>query len=143
MPSSRPHFGRSDGEVLAEEAFGRFALTHWQQQRGDEPLPLATLAEPCGGRALAGRPFDEAGIAWTETFVGGGAAAVVAAVAAGLGVAALAPRMLPLGAVDVGPKLGLPKLPRLPILPHARPRIGQSRHALGTLSAAFRSAARG
>jgi len=31
---------------------------------------------------------------------------------AGLGVAALAPRMLPFGAVDVGPKLGLPDLPR-------------------------------
>ena len=32
----------------------------------------------------------------------------------GPGVAALAPRMLPFGAVDAGPKLGLPDLPRCP-----------------------------
>jgi hypothetical protein len=45
---------------------------------------------------------DAAGGPWTEIFVGGGVAAVAAAVMAGLGVAALAPRMLPFGAVDVG-----------------------------------------
>ncbi|MFC7553816.1 hypothetical protein ACFQU7_18715 [Pseudoroseomonas wenyumeiae] len=66
---------------------------------------MATLAEPCGVRALAGQVLDAAGIAWTEIFVGGGVPAVVAAVTAGLGVAALAPRMLPLGAVDVGDRL--------------------------------------
>jgi hypothetical protein len=31
---------------------------------------------------------------------------------AGFGVAALAPRMLPFGVIDVGPKLGHPDLPR-------------------------------
>src|SRR5205085_760445 len=75
------------------------------------PLPLATLAGPCGVRAMAGQRLDAAGVPWTEIFVGGGVAAVAAAVMAGLGVAALAPRMLPFGAVDVGPKLGLPELP--------------------------------
>src|SRR5436190_16656930 len=71
------------------------------------------------------------------------AAAVAAAVMAGLGVAALAPRMLPFGAVDVGSRLGLPDLSRLPVLLHSRVKDGRPRDALAALSAAFRSAVRG
>lgn len=138
----RLHAGRSDGDVLAEEQFGWFAAPGWQHRAG-EPLPLATMAEPCGVRALAGRLLDEAGIPWTEIFVGGGVTAVAAAVTAGLGVAALAPRMLPFGAVDIGRKLGLPELPRLPVLLHSRVKEGRPREALAALSAAFRSAVRG
>lgn len=139
---ARMHVGRSDGELLAEEPFGWFAAPGWQRRAG-EPLPLATLAEPCGVRAMAGRSLDAAGIAWAEVFVGGGVAAVAAAVMAGLGVAALAPRMLPLGAVDVGARLGLPALPRLPVLLHTRIQESRPRDALAALSAAFRSAVRG
>ena len=139
---ARMHVGRSDGELIAEEPFGWFAAPGWQHRAG-EPLPLATLAEPCGVRAMAGRSLDAAGIAWAEVFVGGGVAAVAAAVMAGLGVAALAPRMLPLGAVDVGARLGLPALPRLPVLLHTRIQEGRPRDALAALSAAFRSAVRG
>lgn len=69
-------------------------------------------------------------------------AAVAAAVMAGLGVAALAPRMLPLGAVDVGAWLGLPELPSLPVMLHTRIKSGQPREALNTLAAAFKSAVR-
>lgn len=139
---ARMHVGRSDGELLAEEPFGWFAAPGWQRRAG-EPLPLATLAEPCGVRAMAGRSLDAAGIAWADVFVGGGVAAVAAAVMAGLGVAALAPRMLPLGAVDVGARLGLPALPRLPVLLHTRIQESRPRDALAALSAAFRSAVRG
>ena len=139
---ARMHVGRSDGELIAEEPFGWFAAPGWQHRAG-EPLPLATLAEPCGVRALAGQALDTAGITWAEVFVGGGVAAVAAAVMAGLGVAALAPRMLPLGAVDVGARLGLPELPRLPVLLHTRTQDGRPRDALTALSAAFRSAVRG
>lgn len=138
----RMHVGRNDGELLAQEKFGWFAASGWQHRAG-EPLPLATLAEPCGVRAMAGQTLDAVGLPWTEIFVGGGVAAVVAAVMAGLGVAALAPRMLPLGAVDVGARLGLPELPRLPVLLHTRVRDGRPRDALAALSAAFRSAVRG
>jgi DNA-binding transcriptional LysR family regulator len=134
--------GRSDGEIITEEKFGWFASPSWQHRAG-ESLPLATMAEPCGVRALAGQLLDAAGVPWTEIFVGGGVAAVAAAVMAGLGVAALAPRMLPFGAVDVGPKLGLPDLPRLPVLLHTRVKDGRPRDALAALSAAFRSAVRG
>ncbi len=134
--------GRDDGEEVAQEQFGWFAAPHWQHRAG-EPLPVATLAEPCGVRVLSSRLLDEAQVPWTQSFVGGGVAAVVAAVMAGLGVAALAPRMLPLGAVEVGGRLGLPPLPRLPVLLHTRVRDERARGALTALSAAFRSAVRG
>ena len=139
---ARLHVGRGDGEVIADEKFGWFASPGWQHRAG-EPLPIATMPEPCGVRAMASRILDEAGVAWTETFVGGGVSAVSAAVVAGLGIAALSPRMLPLGAVDVGARLGLPDLPRLPVLLHSRATDDRSREALAALSAAFRSAVRG
>lgn len=138
----RLHAGRTDGELLTEEAFRWLAAQGWQHRAG-EPLPLATMAEPCGVRALAEEILEAAGVPWTEIFVGGGVAAVGAAVMAGLGVAALAPRMLPFGAVDVGHKLGLPELPRLPVLLHTRIKDGPPHNALTVLSAAFRSAVQG
>lgn len=138
----RFHAGRDDGELLAEERFGWFAAPGWQPRAG-EPLPLATMAEPCGVRALAMQQLDAAGISWMEVFVGGGVGAVAAAVMAGLGVAALAPRMLPADAVDVGARLGLPELPRLPVMLHSRVKDGCARDALAALSTAFRAAVRG
>ncbi|NRG18351.1 LysR family transcriptional regulator [Rhizobiales bacterium] len=137
----RMHAGRDDGEVLAQESFGWFAAPDWQHRAG-EPLPLATMPEPCGVRNMACELLDEANIPWTEVFVGGGVAAVSAAVMARLGVGALARRMLPLGAVDVGPRLDLPELPRLPILLHSRVRDGRARDAIEALSAAFKNAVR-
>jgi DNA-binding transcriptional LysR family regulator len=137
----RLHAGRDDGQLLAKEQFGWFAAPNWQH-RADEPLPIATMAEPCGVRALAGQLLDAAGVPWTEIFVGGGVTAVAAAVKAGLGVAALSPRMVPFGAVDVGPRLGLPALPRLPVVLHTRVKDGRPREALDGLSAAFKSAVR-
>jgi len=137
----RLHAERSDGEVIAEEKFGWFASPNWKPRAG-EPLPVATMPEPCGVRVMAGRLLDEAGVPWTEIFAGGGVTAVAAAVMAGIGVAALAPRMLPMGAVDVGARLGLPELPRLPIILHSRVKVGRPRDALAALSATFRSAVR-
>ncbi|EJE54719.1 transcriptional regulator [Acidovorax sp. CF316] len=128
--------GRSDGQVLSEEPLGWFAAPTWQHRAG-EPLPIVTLAEPCGVRVVASQLLDQAGVPWREAFVGGGVAAVSAAVIAGLGVAALAPRMLPLGAVDVGARLGLPALPRLPVVLHSRVQGGRGREAVGVLGAAF------
>jgi DNA-binding transcriptional LysR family regulator len=135
--------GRKDGDLIAQEQFTWFAAPNWQQRAG-EPLPVATLAEPCGVRVMAGRLLDEHRIPWSESFVGGGVPAVVAAVMAGLGVAALAPRMLPFGAVDVGARLKLPMLPRLPVILHSRVAPGTRAHAaLDALCAAFKSAVRG
>lgn len=129
--------GRSDGELVAEEPFRWFAGPGWQHRPG-EPLPIATMPEPCGVRALAAQLLDEAGHDWAEVFSGGGVAAVTAAIMADLGIAALAPRLAPLGAVDVGKSLDLPALPRLPILLHARATDPRPRAALDTLTTAFR-----
>ena len=130
---------RADGELLAEDSFGWFAAPGWQHRAG-APLPVATMPEPCGVRTLAGQLLDEAGVPWTEVFVGGGVAAVAAAVMAGVGVAALARRMLPFGAVDIGPKLGLPDLPPSPVVLHSRAEDKARQDALTALAAAFRSA---
>ncbi|MFN7026988.1 MAG: LysR family transcriptional regulator [Pseudorhizobium sp.] len=135
----RQRHGRDDGMVIAEEKFGWFAAPEWRH-RADEPLPLVTMPEPCGVRLVAGQLLDEANVPWIEAFTGGGVTAVSAAVMAGLGVSALARRMLPFGAIDVGPRLGLPRLPRLPVVLHSRGGNHRSREALAALSAAFRKA---
>src|SRR4051812_37866359 len=61
----RLHVGRTDGEVLAEEKLSWFAGPTWQHRAG-EPLPLATLAEPCGVRVIAAQLLDAASVPWTE-----------------------------------------------------------------------------
>ncbi|MEM8836664.1 MAG: LysR substrate-binding domain-containing protein [Pseudomonadota bacterium] len=131
---------REDGVVLAEDRFGWFAAPGWHYREG-EPLPIATMPEPCGVRTMACELLDQAGIKWAEIFVGGGVAAVSAAVMAELGIAALARRMLPFGAVDVGARLGLPDLPRSPILLHTRVNDGHPQNVLKALTAGFKSAA--
>ncbi|NVZ79397.1 LysR family transcriptional regulator, partial [Pseudomonas gingeri] len=57
---------------------------------------------------------------------------------AGLGVAALARRVAPAGAVEVGEQLGLPALPVTEIILHSRPTDARSQETLRALSAAFR-----
>ncbi|AIS13779.1 LysR family transcriptional regulator [Pseudomonas chlororaphis subsp. aurantiaca] len=128
---------RQDGEVLVVERFGWFAAPAWQQVPGT-PLRLATMAAPCGVRHIAVRVLDDAGIPWTEVFIGGGVMAVCAAVSAGLGVAALAHRVAPAGAIEVGERLGLPLLPVSEIVLLARPTDARSEETLRALSAAFR-----
>src|SRR6185312_15427533 len=71
----RQEAGRRGGEKLTDDAFGWFASPQFQWQHG-EALPLATLAPPCGVRAVAARALDKAGHQWSETFVGGGVTAV-------------------------------------------------------------------
>jgi len=131
---------RRDGEALLQDRLGWFASPTFQHRKG-EPLRLANLAPTCGVRALATRALDAAGIGWVETFVGGGIAAVAAAITAGLAVAPLAARIAPLGAIDIGTASGLPKLPHSTVVLHSRvsePRLGG---AVRTLAAAFRAAA--
>ncbi|CAB3733462.1 HTH-type transcriptional regulator HdfR [Paraburkholderia sediminicola] len=131
---------RSDGQLLAEERLGWFAAPGWQHREG-QPLKLATLAAPCGIRAIATDALDAAGIAWTEVFVGGGVMAVGAAVSAGLAVAALAQRVAPAGAVEVGEQLGLPPLPVSKVVLHTRLSDPRSQETLRAVSSAFLNAA--
>ena len=134
----RREAGRRDGERLLQDRFGWFAAPTFH---ADAPLRLATLAPPCGVHALAARALDGAKIRWIEAFVGGGIAAVAAAVTAGLGVAPLAARLAPAGSIDIGESARLPKLPRSDVVLHSRVSDPRLAGAVRTLSAAFRSAA--
>jgi DNA-binding transcriptional LysR family regulator len=128
---------RRDGKVLSQERFGWFAAPGFQHREGDA-LRLASLAASCGVRNIATRALDAAGMSWVEVFLGGGTAAVTAAVSAGLAVAALAQRVAPVGVVEVGEKLRLPPLPPTEIVLHSTLSDPRSRGALRTLAAAFR-----
>jgi DNA-binding transcriptional LysR family regulator len=135
----RQEAGRRGGEKLAEDEFGWFASPRMKWRRG-ESLPLATLASPCGVRAIALRALDKAGVKWSEVFVGGGVTAVVAAALAGLAVAPLARRIAPPGAVDIGPTYGLPRIAKSKVLLHSKVADQGKLAALRTLAATFRSA---
>jgi DNA-binding transcriptional LysR family regulator len=129
---------RRGGEKLTEDEFGWFASPRLRWRRG-EPLRLATLAPPCGVRALAVRALDKAGISWTEAFVGGGVTAVVAAALAGLAVTPLARRIAPPGMVDLGAAQALPDLGRSKVMLHSKVSDPAKLAALRTLAATFRS----
>ncbi len=133
----RQEGSRRSGETLAVDEFGWFASTRFARGAG-EPLLLATLAPPCGVRAVAVRALDKAGIAWSERFVGGG---VAAAALAGLAVAPLARRVAPAGLVDIGPVQRLPKLGASKVMLHSKVSDPARLAALRTLAATFRGVA--
>jgi DNA-binding transcriptional LysR family regulator len=134
----RQEAGRRGGEKLAEDSFGWFASPRLKWRRG-ESLRLATLAPPCGVRAIAVRALDKAGIEWSEVFIGGGVNAVIAAALAGLGVAPLARRIAPPGMVDIGPEQGLPPLANSKVILHSKVGEPAKLAALRMLAATFRS----
>ena len=136
----RQEGSRRGGEKLTEDSFGWFAAKHLAWRRG-ETLPLAMLAPPCGVRALAVRALDQAGVAWSESFVGGGVTAVAAAALAGLAVEPLARRIAPPGLVDIGSAERLPQLPSSKVMLHSKVSDPAKLAALRTLAATFRSAA--
>ncbi len=129
---------RGNGEMLFTETFAWIAAADWQPRAG-QPLPLATQGEACSIRTGAVRALDQAGIAWTEVFIGKGAAVVGAAAAAGLAVAVLPRRTAPAGTVDVGSALSLPSLPAQEVVLYSGLRDQRSLSALRTLAAAFKN----
>jgi DNA-binding transcriptional LysR family regulator len=131
---------RRDGEVLFEEQFSWMGTPDFNRPTG-EPLRLATQAEPCSVRAMAVGALDAAGVPWTEVFVGGGIAAIGAAISAGLAVAALGRRVAPSDTADLGPRLGLPPLPSREVMLYSKLADARTRRALRTLGAAFAAAA--
>jgi DNA-binding transcriptional LysR family regulator len=132
---------RRDGEVLLHDRFGWFAAPTYVHRPG-EPLRLGTTSSVCGVRSLAIRALDAEHIPWVEAFVGGGVAALAAAVASGLAVAPLARRVAPPGAVDIGPTVPLPDLPPSEVVLYARISDPRLAGAVRTLAAAFRSFSR-
>ena len=128
---------RRDGEDLGPEHFGWFAAPGFDRRPG-EPLRLAALALCCGVRDIATRALDGAGIEWTEVFVGGGHTAVMAAVSAGLAVAAFSCRLAPADTIEVSQRFELPELPSSRIMLHSTLSDSRSREALRTLAATYR-----
>ncbi|QQC67329.1 LysR family transcriptional regulator [Paraburkholderia ginsengisoli] len=131
---------RRGGDVILEESFGWIASPGFEHRTGT-PLRLATQAEPCSVRSMAITALNQAGIAWTEVFVGGGITTIGAAVLAGLAVAALGRRVAPPGTIDIGSALGLPPLPSRTVMLYSNLTDQQARRSLRTLSAAIRSTA--
>ncbi|WP_116138908.1 LysR family transcriptional regulator [Trinickia diaoshuihuensis] len=127
------HGGAADGETLFVEPLAWLAAANWAPPPG-APLPLAVLSGPCGVRVAAQRALERASIEWEETFVGGGIAAIGAALTAGLAVSALARRVAPPGVVDVGEKFGLPPLPDSHVVLYSRVRDPRSVDAVRTLA---------
>ncbi|OWY35902.1 LysR family transcriptional regulator [Herbaspirillum aquaticum] len=126
------------GKLVMEERIGWFAHPDAQCWAGPA-LRVATFSSACRIRELSLRRLDAAGIPWVEVFVGGGILAVGAAVSAGLAVSALLHRSAPPGAVEVGERLGLPKLPLAQVRLHARLKEPRLQTALRTLVAALKS----
>jgi len=89
-------------------------------------------------RSIAEQMLDQASIPWTQVFVGGGIAAVVAAISAGLAVAAFPRRLAPPELIEVGSTLGLPALPSSAVVLHSDLRDKRTREALRTIASAFR-----
>jgi DNA-binding transcriptional LysR family regulator len=134
----RQEGSRRGGEKLTDDEFGWFASPRFIWRRG-ERLQLATLAPPCGVRAIAVRALDRAGIPWSEAFIGGGVTAVAAAALAGLAVAPLAHRVAPPGMIDIGPTGGLPRIGSSKVMLHSKVSDPVKLIALRTLAATFRS----
>jgi len=133
----RPEGSHRGGEKLTEDEFGWFAAPSFNWAVG-ERLPIATLAPSCGVRAIAVRALDKAKLRWTETFIGGGVTAVIAAAQAGLGAAPLARRIVPPGLIDIGAIYNLPKLGKSKVMLYSKVSDAAQLAALRTISAAFR-----
>jgi DNA-binding transcriptional LysR family regulator len=136
----QPENRRHQGETIFTESFAWIGAVNWEPRPG-HALPLATQGESCSIRAAAVRALDEAGIAWTEVFIGKGAAVVGAAAAAGLAIAVLTRRTAPSGTMDVGPMLSLPPLASQEAVLYTALNDRRSRDAMRTLAKAFKSLA--
>lgn len=132
---------RRDGTALCSEHFGWYASPKFEFHEG-EPLRLANLSPQCGVRDIARQALDQASIPWTEVFVGGGVAAVIAAISADLAVGALPRRLATPGLVEVSSILGLPRLPSSTLVVHSELSDKRTREALRTITSAFQGSSR-
>ncbi|NTS30130.1 LysR family transcriptional regulator [Phyllobacterium sp. BT25] len=127
---------RRDGETLGPEHFGWFAAPGFVHCKG-EPLRIAGISPSCVVRDVSTSLLDRAAISWTEVFIGS-TSAIVAALSAGLAVAAFPHRLAPADVVEVSERFALPPLPSLSIVLHSSLTDPKSREALRAITAAFR-----
>lgn len=128
---------RRDGDVLFEDPYGWFANA-WASF-ADKPLPLITVAETYGVRALAIRLLIRSKVEWVDAFRAGGVATAISAAVSGIGVLPLPRRLAPAALVEVGDVLGLPALPSSKVAMLTRHVDSQTRATLRTLRSAFRA----
>jgi DNA-binding transcriptional LysR family regulator len=134
--------GYAEGRLLFRDRLQWAAAQHFAW-RPDDPLPLISLAAPCGVRAAAIAALEACGIAWREVFVGTGVAAVQAAVSAGLGIAPLDSRNLPGDCRMLADDDGLPALPVTELVLHHRARRRDRQAIVAALEATFSEVASG
>jgi DNA-binding transcriptional LysR family regulator len=127
------------GETLRRDAFGWFAAPSLVRDPS-APLPLVSLMTECGLRRHAIEALGRAGISWREAFIGGGMAAVLAAVQGGLGISPLAARIAPPGAIDLGNVWGLPALGSSEVVLRSNVATPRGNAFVRELAAAFRAA---
>lgn len=127
----------TDATLIAREQFGWFGTDEYQPTDG-ESLHLVAQSNSCRVRQVAIEALDQAGISWREVFVGGGAVTVLAAAAAGLGVAALGRRLAAHTLKDLGERLALPPLPPRNLVLYSRVEDPRCERALQTLCAFLR-----
>lgn len=144
--------GRADGGRRADGRIASHALYPdqlvWTSAPGFEwlspdPLPLVSLAAPCGIRSIAAAALTGTGQAWREAFTGTGVAAVRAAVSAGLGIACLGAGNVPADCVALAEGHGLPPLPALEFMLHHRPASDADLAVGADVAAAFRAGRQG
>lgn len=128
---------RRDGDVLFEDCYGWYASS--SARLAGKALPLITVVETCGVRALAIRLLVRSNVPWVDAFRGGGVATAISAAAAGIGVLPLPRRLATAGLVDVGEALGLPALPPAKVAMLARSVDGATKGTVRTLRSAFRA----
>lgn len=128
---------RRDGDLLFEDPYGWFASP--KAQLTGKPLPLITVVETCGVRALAIQLLVRSNVSWVDAFKGGGVATAISAAAAGIGVLPLPRRLAPTGLIEVGDALGLPALPTAKVAMLTRHVDSSRRATVRTLRSAFRA----
>ncbi len=128
---------RREGTLLCEEFFGWFAAPGYDGHR-EEPLQLANLSPQCGVRDIAAHALARASIPWVEVFVGGGVAAVIAAISAGLAIGALPCRLASPDLIEVSARFRLPPLPPSKLVVHCALSDRRTREAMRVIGVAFR-----
>ncbi|MEZ0054149.1 DNA-binding transcriptional LysR family regulator [Mycobacterium sp. MAA66] len=122
------------GKLIARQEFGWMGTTDFAYRAG-QTLPVATQGDSCGVRQAAISALAAVDISWTETLIGDGIPTIAAAAVEGLAVAPLGRRVAPSGTVDLGPHLGLPKLPTMDVVLYTTVVKPAARAAVNTLSA--------
>ena len=99
------------------------------------PLPLVVYTPPSVGRTLMQNALERAGIAYRSACVCWGVNGLIGAVAAGIGISAMARSLVPVQLTRLGPQHRLPELGHIDLVLLTNPRT-EGRPAARALAAA-------